>query len=111
MGRRFLDVAAGTCAARAPRRSIEVPAFRREQLLIGADEIALTQRKAEITAYQERVRCTPVGLFAATAKLLIKTTHVSRIYQQLCDCCCVGFCSVDSAGNSMRGRASVMFAG
>jgi 3-isopropylmalate/(R)-2-methylmalate dehydratase small subunit len=35
--------------------SFEVPAFRREQLLTGADEIALTlQRKAEIVAYQER---------------------------------------------------------
>jgi 3-isopropylmalate/(R)-2-methylmalate dehydratase small subunit len=52
----FLDVAAGTLRSPGGRIvSLEVPTFRREQLLTGADEIALTlQRKPDIVAYQER---------------------------------------------------------
>ncbi len=55
----FLDVGAGTLRSPSGRVfSMEVPAFRREQLLTGADEISVTlQRKAEIAAYQER-ECT-----------------------------------------------------
>ena len=53
-----LDVAAQTL--RAPDGSIvgfDIPAFRREQLLTGADEIGLTlRRNNEITAYQQRER-------------------------------------------------------
>ena len=52
----FLDLAAGTLRSPSGRVvALEIPTFRREQLLTGADEIALTlQRKPEIAAYQER---------------------------------------------------------
>jgi 3-isopropylmalate/(R)-2-methylmalate dehydratase small subunit len=53
-----LDVAAQTL--RAPGGQMvrfDLPAFRREQLVSGADEITLTlRRNAEIVAYQERER-------------------------------------------------------
>jgi 3-isopropylmalate/(R)-2-methylmalate dehydratase small subunit len=54
----FLDIAAGTLRSPSGRVvASEVPTFRREQLLTGADEIAVTlQRKPEIGAYQERER-------------------------------------------------------
>ncbi len=52
----FLDVAAQSLRSPSGRvESFDVPVFRREQLLTGADEITLTlQRNAEIVAYQER---------------------------------------------------------
>jgi len=53
-----LDVAAQTLRAPSGRVvRFDLPAFRREQLLSGADEITLTlRRNAEIQAYQERAR-------------------------------------------------------
>ena len=43
---------------------VEIPAFRREQLLSGADEITLTlRRNADILAYQERERAERPWLF------------------------------------------------
>jgi 3-isopropylmalate/(R)-2-methylmalate dehydratase small subunit len=51
-----LDLAAQSLRSPSGRMvAFELPAFRREQLITGADEIALTlQRKAEILAYQDR---------------------------------------------------------
>jgi 3-isopropylmalate/(R)-2-methylmalate dehydratase small subunit len=53
-----LDVAAQTLRAPSGRTvRFDLPAFRREQLVTGADEITLTlRRNAEILAYQERER-------------------------------------------------------
>ena len=53
-----LDVAAQTLRTPSGRTvRFDLPAFRREQLVTGADEITLTlRRNAEILAYQERER-------------------------------------------------------
>jgi 3-isopropylmalate/(R)-2-methylmalate dehydratase small subunit len=60
-----LDLAAQTLRTPSARIvHVEVPAFRREQLLSGADEITLTlRRSADILAYQERERAARPWLF------------------------------------------------
>jgi 3-isopropylmalate/(R)-2-methylmalate dehydratase small subunit len=53
-----LDLEAKTLTAPSGRVvTFDVPEFRREQLLVGADDIALTlRRNDEILAYQQRER-------------------------------------------------------
>jgi 3-isopropylmalate/(R)-2-methylmalate dehydratase small subunit len=65
-----LDLAAQTLAAPLGRvHRFEMPAFRREQLLTGADDIGLTLRRAsEIEAYQERERTLRPWTFLSSAK-------------------------------------------
>jgi 3-isopropylmalate/(R)-2-methylmalate dehydratase small subunit len=48
----------------------EIPAFRREQLLTGADDIALTlRRNTEILAYQARERALRPWTFLAPQRI------------------------------------------
>ena len=60
-----LDLAAQTLRTPSGRIvHVEVPAFRREQLLSGADEITLTLRRSvDILAYQEREHAARPWLF------------------------------------------------
>jgi 3-isopropylmalate/(R)-2-methylmalate dehydratase small subunit len=60
-----LDLAAQTLRMPSGRTiRVDVPAFRREQLLSGADEITLTlRRNRDILAYQHRERAARPWLF------------------------------------------------
>lgn len=62
-----LDVAAQTLTSPSGRvLNFDVPAFRREQLLIGADDIELTlRRNGEIAEYQKRERAMRPWTFLA----------------------------------------------
>jgi 3-isopropylmalate/(R)-2-methylmalate dehydratase small subunit len=68
-----LDLAAQTLRMPSGRTiRVDVPAFRREQLLSGADEITLTlRRNRDILAYQERERAARPWLFLAAAPKLL----------------------------------------
>ena len=66
-----LDVAAQTLTAPSGEiRHFDLPSFRREQVLTGADDIALTlRRNSEIIAYQQRERAARPWTFLPPARI------------------------------------------
>jgi 3-isopropylmalate/(R)-2-methylmalate dehydratase small subunit len=77
----ILDLAAQTlCGPSGTVTHFEVPAFRREQLLSGADEITLTlRRQPEILAHQERERAVRPWTFLPQRQIAdAKTTLVEN---------------------------------